>query len=273
MTPRVTVVTTVYNGEGYADRAIPTILAQSFDDFEFILIDDGSQDRTLEILRELESRDSRVRVLTPGRLGFARALNHGIERALGEYIVRQDFDDHSYPERLRRQVDFLDAHPEVGLVGSFYLLVDENRGERYIRMPPTEHGDIIRSMAKSIPFAHTMVAFRRRAWADVGGYPEAVNLVDLRCWFRMAKAGWQFANIPEVLGEHFVHETSFFHQTFRYTERQRDLASVQAEIIRGLGLPRWMYAYYFGRYVYAYSPSVVKRWLRRTLGGSQERDQ
>jgi len=271
--PRVTVVTTVYNGEAYAERAIPTILGQTFEDFEFILIDDGSEDRTLELLREVESRDKRVRVLTPGRLGFAKALNHGIERARGEYIARQDFDDHSYPERLRRQVEFLDTHPDIGLVGTYYLLIDENRRERYVRMPPRSHREIVRSMAKSIPFAHTLVMFRRQAWADAGGYPEAVNLVDLRCWYRMAKAGWHFANIPEVLGEHFVHHTSFFHQTFRYAERQRDLASVQAEIIRGLDLPRWMYAYYWGRFVYAYSPSGVKRWLRRTLGGSQEQDQ
>lgn len=270
--PRVSVITTVYNGEPYADRAIPDILAQSFEDFEFILIDDGSQDRTLEILRGVASRDSRVRVLTPGRLGFAGALNYGIARARGEYIARQDFDDRSYPDRLGQQVAALDAQADLGVVGSHYLLVDENRGERYVRMPPTEHQDILLAMARYIPIAHTLVAFRRQAWADAGGYPEVANCVDLRFWLQIAKRGWRFANLPEVLGEHFVHQTSFFHQSFRYAQRQRDLAKVQAEIVRGLHLPMWMYGYPLGRLLYAYCPTPIKRVLRRTVGGSRERD-
>ena len=102
MTPRVSVVTTVYNGEPYVDRAIPSILAQTFTDFEWILVDDGSEDRTPEILRDLAQRDSRVRVFSPGRLGITEAANFGVTQARGEYIARQDFDDRSHPDRLRR---------------------------------------------------------------------------------------------------------------------------------------------------------------------------
>src|SRR5512138_543084 len=170
MTPRVSVVTTVYNGEPYADRAIPGILAQTFEDFEWIIVDDGSEDRTPDVLRELASRDPRVRVFSPGRLGITGAANYGLTQARGEYIARQDFDDRSYPDRLRLQVEFLDAHPGVGVVGGHYMLVDENRGERYVRMPPTEHSAIVPALAKSIPFANTIVAFRRRVWAEAGGY-------------------------------------------------------------------------------------------------------
>ena len=270
--PRVSVITTVYNGEAYAERAIPDILAQSFEDFEFILIDDGSQDRTLEILRDVASRDKRVRVLTPGRLGFAGALNYGIARARGEYMARQDFDDRSYPDRLRLQVALLDKEPKVGVVGGYYVLVDENRGETYVRMAPTDHSAIVTDLARSIPIAHTLATFRRQAWAEVGGYPEVPNAVDLRFWLRLAKRQWRFANVPEILGEHFVHQTSFFHQSFRYSQRQRDLARVEFEIIRELGLPWRMYAYPLGRFVYGYCPTPVKRMLRRTMGGSREQD-
>lgn len=270
--PRVSVITTVYNGEAYVDRAIPGILAQTFDDFEFILIDDGSTDSTPEILRELAARDPRVRIFAPGRLGFAAAVNYGIAQARGEYIARQDFDDCSYPDRLRLQVAFLDAHPRVGVVGGYYILVDENRNERYVRMPPTDHSAMISAMARSIPIAHTLATFRRQAWAEAGGYPEVANIVDLRFWHQVAKRNWCFATIPEVLGEHFVHQTSFFHQSFRYAQRQRELAGVQAEIVRDLGLPPWMYAYSLGRLVYPYCPTVLKRVVRRTLGGSRERD-
>ena len=92
-------------------------------------------------------------------------------RRRGEYVARQDFDDRSYPDRLRLQVALLDAHPEVGIVGGYYLLVDERRGERYVRMPPTEHEAIVPAMARYVPIAHTIATFRRRAWSEAGGYP------------------------------------------------------------------------------------------------------
>jgi glycosyltransferase EpsE len=272
MKPKVSVVSSVYNGEPYFDRAIPGILAQTFDDFEFILVDDGSTDGSLQKLSELARHDRRMRVFAPGRLGAAAAYNYGVAQAEGEYIARQDFDDRSYPDRLRLQVDFLDRNPATGVVGGYYILVDQNRAERYVRMPPTSHAEIIRAMARYIPMAHTVTTFRRAVWVEAGGYPENNNLVDLRFWLRIATLGWQFANLPEIIGEHFVYEASFFHRAFHYRQRQRELAGVQSEIIRQLNLPRWMYAYSVGRYAYAYFPTPLKRVIRRTLGGSQERD-
>lgn len=271
MTPRVSVVTTVFNGGPYADRAIPGILAQTFQDFEWIIVDDGSEDDTPRILRELAGRDSRVRVFSPGRLGITGAANYGVGQATGEYIARQDFDDRSYPDRLQRQVAFLDAHPDVGVVGGYYVLVDENRGERYVRMPPTEHGGIVKAMARYIPFANTIVTFRRQVWTEAGGYPDVADLEDLRLWLAAGKAGWRFANIPEVVGEHYVHATSFFHRSYRYVDRQRHLARLQARIVRELDLPTWMYLFALGRYAYAYVPTGVKRVLRRSVGAG-ERD-
>lgn len=272
MTPKVSVVTTVYNGEPYFERAIPGILAQSFDDFEFILVDDGSSDGSLPRLRELAARDRRVRVFAPGRLGPAAAYNYGVAQATGEYIARQDFDDRSYPDRLRLQVAFLDAHPEVGIVGGYYVLVDERRGERYVRMPPTEHPALYAAMAKYVPIAHTVATFRRLAWVQAGGYPLANNLIDLRFYLRLAKLGWRLANVPEMVGEHYVHDSSFFHRTLKYAERQRDLAGVQAQAVRELGLPRWMYLFALGRHAYAYIPNGLKRVARRVMMGSRESD-
>ncbi|MEO7136756.1 MAG: glycosyltransferase [Gemmatimonadales bacterium] len=272
MTPRVSVVSTVYNGERYFDRAIPGILAQSYDDFELIVVDDGSEDRTPELLREVAARDPRVRIFSPGRLGAAAAYNFGVAQARGEFIARQDFDDRSYPERLRLQVERLDAEPELGVVGGYYILADESRGERYVRMPPVEHSRIVRAMARYIPLAHTVATFRRKAWEQAGGYPDVPNLIDLRFWLRVVKLGWRFANVPEIVGEHYVHWDSFFFRSLDYVGRQRDLARVQAQIIRELGLPPWMYLYPIGRYGYAHFPQGLKRALRRSLGGSSERD-
>jgi glycosyltransferase involved in cell wall biosynthesis len=266
------VVTTVYNGERYFDRAIPGILSQTFSDFEFIVVDDGSSDGTLAELGRVAQRDDRIRVFAAGRLGPAAAYNFGVAQARGEYVARQDFDDRSYPDRLRLQVELLDAQPKVGIVGGYYVLVDERRGERYVRMPPADQPAIRAAMAKGVPIAHTLATFRKKAWADAGGYPIVNNLIDLRFYLRVAKLGWQFANVPEVLGEHYVHDASFFHTTLQYVERQRDLARVQAQSVRELGLPRWMYLYSMARHVYAYAPPGLKRVLRRGAAGSRERD-
>jgi hypothetical protein len=141
-----------------------------------------------------------------------------------------------------------------------------------VRMPPAEHAALVASMAKGIPFANTLVAFRRQAWSEAGGYPEVADLEDLLLWIKIARGGWRFASIPEPLGEHFVHPASFFHRSFKYAERQRALARVQAHAVRELGLPTWMHLFALGRYTYAYCPTAVKRLLRRTLAGSREQD-
>jgi glycosyltransferase EpsE len=168
--PKVSVVTTVYNGEEYFDRAIPSILNEQFIDFEWVIVDDGSTDSTPRLLADVANKDSRVKVFYPGRLGRTKACNYAIEKAQGEYIANQDFDDVSYPGRLQIQSNFLDSHPEVGLIGCNYVVNDENRKERYVRIPPTNHKQIINSMGKCVPFANTLVAFRKEAWLQAGGY-------------------------------------------------------------------------------------------------------
>jgi len=89
---------------------------------------------------------------------------------------------------------------------------------------------------------------------------------------RNAKLGWRFANVPEVIGEHYVHPGSWFNSSFKYAKRQRDLAKVQAQIVKELGLPSWMYVFAVGRYTYAYLPSGLKRAVRRGIAGSREQD-
>lgn len=270
--PKVSVILTIYNGEKYFDRAIPGILAQDFDDFEFVIVDDGSTDSTPELLAELSARDSRVKLLTGGRMGRRAALNYGIENAVGEYIAIQDIDDISYPERLSLQVDFLDKHPEVAVVGGYYQLIDENRDEKYVRMPPLDHQALINAMCKYIPFAHTLVTMRKKAWQDVNGYPESDNIIDLRMWIAIAEKGWKLANIAEIIGEHVVYQESFFHNKFKYRDRQRELATVQASAVRKLNLAKWKYIYPCSRLIYPYIPDKIKRGIRRTLTGLKEKN-
>ncbi len=268
--PKVSVISTVYNGEPYFNQSIPSILGQKYGNFEYIIIDDGSIDGTQEYLRKLAQQDSRVRVFFPGRLGRAKALNYAVEQAKGDYIANQDFDDTSHPERLRLQANFLDTYPEVGLVGGAYIHVDDNRREKYIRTPATDHHQLIKTMAQCVPFAHTVTTFRREAWQQVGGYPLVDNLIDLRFWLKIAGYGWKLGSVSDVIGEHWVHPNSFWHQNFKYQQRQQDLAEVQWQAIRQFNLPLWYGTYPFGRYFYAYLPTDLKRWIRCKLLGIKE---
>lgn len=272
MPPSVSVVTAVYNGADYFDRAIPSILDQTHEDFEFVIVDDGSTDGTAERLAEVERRDSRVRVLRPGRIGFVPALNLGVSEAKGRYIARQDFDDVSYRNRLALQSEWLDQNEDVGVIGGYYVLIDEKRDECYVRKPPLSHENIVRSMPKGIPFAHTCVMFRKSAWQQAGGYPEVEDIEDLRMWVDFARNGWKLANIPHVIGEHFVHMESYWHRNFSYWKRQRALARAQWKAIRDLDLPLWMGVYPLARSIYPLVPRGLKRVVRRSIGDSEESD-
>jgi glycosyltransferase involved in cell wall biosynthesis len=271
-TPRVSVICTVYNGMAHLDKAVPSILAQTLTDFEFLIVDDGSDDGTSRYLAGVAAEDPRVRVLRLERVGLARAVNYALRFARAPYVARQDFDDISYPERLEKQVEYLDSHPEVGLVGTWYVLDDANRGERYVRQHPTDDYSLRRRMTKAIPFAHTLVMVRTHVLRYVGGIAEVDNITDLRTWIAIAETGRALGNVPEVLGEHFVYADSFWHRTFSYRRRQWELALVQLSAVFRLGLGWWRLIYPLGRLVYGSLSRDLKRFVRRTLAGNREAD-
>jgi glycosyltransferase involved in cell wall biosynthesis len=270
--PKVSVISTVYNGEPYFARSVPSMLGQTLEHFEWVIVDDGSTDRTAELLAGLAGTDRRVRVLSPGRLERAPALNLAVEAAQCDYIANLDFDDSSRPDRLRLQMEFLDAHPEVGVLGGCYLVIDQRRNERFVRMPPERHEQIARAMANRIPFCHSVVMFRKAAWREAGGYPAVDKLIDFRLWIAIGALGWRFACLPAVLGEHFVYPESYFHRTFAYAESQRELARAQTCAIEALHLPLWTRIYPLGRQVYWFLPNRFKRIARRGLAHSRESD-
>src|SRR6476659_7403647 len=116
--PRVSVVMPVHNGGAYLALAIESILRQTYGDFEFVIVDDGSTDATPQVIRGVQAADPRVRTYTQARSGLVASLNRGCREARGSYIARMDADDLAAPERLARQVEFLDRHAGVAMVGS-----------------------------------------------------------------------------------------------------------------------------------------------------------
>src|ERR1700726_1508117 len=120
--PTISVLMPVYNAERYVAEAVESILSQTFADFEFIIIDDGSKDRSLAILEEYAARDPRIRLVSRPNTGIVKALNQGLALASGELVARMDADDIAMPERLAKQRDYLADHPECVMVGSRVLV-------------------------------------------------------------------------------------------------------------------------------------------------------
>jgi glycosyltransferase involved in cell wall biosynthesis len=121
---RVSVVMSVFNGERFLREAVDSILGQTYRDLELIVIDDGSADGSGEILAQRRQADARLRVFPQANMGLTRSLNRGVELSTGEYVARMDADDLSEPRRFERQVAFMDAHPDVGLLGTAYREID-----------------------------------------------------------------------------------------------------------------------------------------------------
>src|SRR5262249_44526169 len=170
--PLVSVVMPVYNGERFVVEAVRSILAQTFRDFECLVVDDGSTDRTPELLAAEQARDPRLVVhRQPANLGFREALTTGCALARGELIARMDADDISLPTRLERQVAFLQTHPKVGVVGSAVQFLDDRGAPGAIKLNPLGSGLAAWSMVFFNSLVHPSVTLRRAALEAAGGYP------------------------------------------------------------------------------------------------------
>jgi glycosyltransferase involved in cell wall biosynthesis len=197
--PTVSVIMPVYNGEGYLRAAIESILTQTFSDFEFLILDDGSTDRSSSIISGYD--DPRISILRHSNRGLAGTLNRGISLARGKYVARQDQDDISLPERFEKQVEFLERHPTVGLVGTWARIIAGDAETGRTHNHPSDNGAIKFALMFDNPFVHSSMMIRRSVFDSVGVYttdPAKQPPEDYELWSRIARA-YDVANIPEVL--------------------------------------------------------------------------
>lgn len=199
--PAVSVLMTVFNGHRYLNAAVDGILNQTFGDFEFVILDDGSQDESPGILQDYAKQDARIRVMTGPNRGLTKALNVGLKEVRGKYVARMDCDDVSLPRRLEKQVQFLDEHPEHVVVGSRCMLIDP---EGY---PICEKRDIVPTheqidrelMRLGWPIVHPSVMMRTDAVRRIGGYDERFRTnQDHDLFLRLAEIG-RLENLSEIL--------------------------------------------------------------------------
>lgn len=219
----VSVVMPLYNAERYVREAIESILSQTYRNLELIVVDDGSMDRSIDIVTDLASRDVRIRLFRNEKnLGVAKTRNRAIREACGEYIACLDNDDVALPERLERQVDFMKAHPDHGLIASDVEIIDEFSRVFAKRSYPHTDQEIRKSMLRVNPVANPASMFRRSAFEDVGGrYDESVCPVeDYEFVLRMARKH-KLANIDRVLTRYRISANQaknyFLKRTIRMT--------------------------------------------------------
>ncbi len=206
----VSILLPVRNNASFLAETIQSLTAQTFTDWECLAIDDGSEDESGQILRSWAANDSRVRVLRGGGKGIVAGLNLALAEAQGEWIARMDGDDIAHPTRLKKQLNFMQAHPEVVACGTQVRYVDPKGRLIFPTNNPVHHAAILEQLERGLSGAliHPALMARTRILKSVEGYREAYRDVeDLDLYLRLSERG-KLANVNEFLLDYRQHPKS-----------------------------------------------------------------
>jgi glycosyltransferase involved in cell wall biosynthesis len=252
----------VHNGVPWVADAAQSVLAQTFGDLELVVVDDGSTDATCDVLTRIG--DPRVRLERRGHEGLTRALNHALRVARAELVARLDADDIALPERLARQVAFLEAHPEVGVLGTAAREIDGDGREVRVARPPENDGALRRALIRRNPMLHSTVMMRRPVVETVGGYdPRFAVAQDYELWMRLA-AVTRLANLADALVVRRLLPGRV--SVARDTERLRAEARARWSAVRAGAYPPWCLVFAVRPTLAAAMPAPLRRMLRRVRG-------
>jgi glycosyltransferase involved in cell wall biosynthesis len=252
----------VYNGEPWLGEAVDSVLRQTLVDFELIVVDDGSTDGTLGVLEQ--RRDSRITVLRQARGGQTAALNRGLRSARAPLLARLDADDVALPDRFARQVTFLSAHPEVGLLGSACREISPAGTVVRTLTPPGDDAAIRRRLIRANPFIHSSVMFRRTVLDVAGPYDESFAVAqDYDLWLRMSRVT-RLANIVEPLVLRRLAPGRL--SSARDSTRLRDEVVARIRAVRHGAYPPWAAVFVARPLCALVVPTSLRRALRSALG-------
>ena len=200
----------VYNSEKYLSLALESILNQSLENFEFLIIYDDSDDKSYDILNEYSSLDQRIRLIKGEKNGILGALNQGFKKSIGEFIVRMDADDISYPDRFKNQLRFIKDN-NLDICGSHCLIINDGGVIDDIYLAPITHEGCTLALAFDVPFAHPSVMIRKKFLSENNlryGQSKNIHAEDYDLWVRMHSKGAKFGNADDVLLYYRVLEDS-----------------------------------------------------------------
>jgi glycosyltransferase involved in cell wall biosynthesis len=204
ISPKITVLLPVFNAEAFLRESVESILGQTFTDFELLAINDGSTDRSRDILTSFS--DSRFKIVdNDGNRGLIYTLNRGIELARGELVARMDADDISLKNRFEKQVNFLNNHPKIALLGSWAEFVDQAGRNILLREVPVGNKIIQGKLLEVCCFVHPSVMFRTSVVRGLCGYrQDALHAEDYDLWLRISE-NHEVDNLPEPLIRYRIH--------------------------------------------------------------------
>jgi glycosyltransferase involved in cell wall biosynthesis len=209
--PQISVVLPVYNGGVFLSKAIESILNQTYADFEFIIINDGSKDGSKELIDLYAAQDNRIIAVHQENAGLVASLNRGVALAKAPLIARMDADDIAFPERFAKQFAYLQQHPDVVVLGTSIRLIDENEKPIYDMRYPVRAKEVAKSMFRTNPMAHPTVMMRTDIVREAGGYnPLYQYNEDYDLWLRLSEK-YKLANLPDIylLYRQHPHKVSF----------------------------------------------------------------
>jgi len=221
--PQVSILISVYNGERYLREALESVISQDFKDFEVVIINDGSTDRTGNILAEY-AVDQRFRIINQESRGLVYSLNRGLQEARAELIARLDADDVALPQRLTRQVDYMRAHPEVALLGTAITVIDKKGQKVKDHLYPTGSDQVKSAMSRFCAVSHPSVMMRRSRILELGGYRSAfLHAEDFDLWLRLSER-YLIDNLTEPLILYRQHDEN----VSRRFQQQQSLSAIVA---------------------------------------------
>lgn len=266
---KVSIIMGIYNCEDTLSEAIDSIINQSYQNWEFIICDDGSTDKTYEIAKSYEEKypDKIIILRNKENMRLAASLNRCLGVATGKYVARMDADDISLPERLEKEVDYLEKHPDCDCVGTGRIIFDEN-GREYVRIsneiPKKEN------MLLGVPFAHPTIMMRKRVYDILGGYTvskDTMRAEDADLWFRFFEKNFQGYVLQEPLYRY--KET-----TQDYKKRSLKAAIGTAKVFyngyKKLEFPKYKYFYAFKPIIAALLPNYIMKMYHMKDKGSRK---
>lgn len=206
--PFVSVLMPAYNAEKYIGLAIQSILDQTYKNFEFIILDDCSKDHTWEIIQKYAKEDKRIITIhNEANLKIAETLNKGLKECKGKYIVRMDADDWSYPNRIEKQVEFMEKNPEISVSGGSTLVCNKDMRPLGIRHYPISDEEIKESILRLNPIAHPASIWRKEFLFKTRLYPHIIGAEDYALIVELSSFS-KLGNIEDVLIKFRVHSKS-----------------------------------------------------------------
>lgn len=199
--PMISVVMSVYNAEKYLDEAIQSILNQTYKDFEFIIINDGSTDKSLEIIEKYKNHDERIVLISRENKGLIASLNEGIEKAQGKYLARMDADDISLPKRFERQIELLEKD-NIDICGCHFFIVDSRSKYKSAKVISTDCVFNTIVLSRSVPFAHASVMFKKEFLINNGlkyGQTKYIHAEDYALWITFSNKNAKISNVDDFL--------------------------------------------------------------------------